>query len=288
MIPGIDVSHWQRETPGLSGVEFVVARATYGTAVDDRYQQHKANVLRAGKVFGAYAFGREMDGTSQARAFLNVIGTDTRLVALDYERDPSGGHMTPDQARAFIRAVQATGRTCGLYASAAGYPRDLGQDWCWIAKWSDTQPQRPWAFWQYDGSGADRIDNDWFDGTLDELRAMAGMEVEMQPLAITGTTPVQVTLTKGDQLFNPDGSPLTVMSVDNTKTSHYEAQIGAVRYRVITIIQGGEKLALVRLADVTVTPVEVIDQADLDAATAAGVATGVQQEKARIREVLGL
>jgi hypothetical protein len=173
-IEGIDISHWQARTPPLgTSLGFVFARAVYGSTPDDRYAMHAATVRAAGKVLGAYAFGRDADGAAQARAFLEVVGPRVRLVALDYERDGDHGHMTVAQARAFIATVKASGRACGLYASESGYP-SLGQDWNWVANW-DRQPRVPWAFWQYRGSP---LDLDRFAGTMAELRALAGERVD--------------------------------------------------------------------------------------------------------------
>lgn len=189
VVEGIDISHWQATTPPLgTSLGFVFVRATYGTARDDRYAMHARNVRDAGKVLGAYAFGRDMDGAAQARAFLAAVG-DVQLVALDYERDGDHGHMTAAQARAFIATIRASGRQCGLYASDSGYP-DLGQDWDWVARWGD-RPARPWTFWQYAVTGTPRIDRDRFAGTLAQLRALARLtptfRVVVHPLREGGT-----------------------------------------------------------------------------------------------------
>jgi hypothetical protein len=225
VIEGIDISHWQAQTPPLgTSLGFVFARATYGTYPDDRYAQHAANVRAAGKVLGAYHFGRYGDPASQARAFLATIG-DVRLVALDFEKDGTNRHMTPDQARLFIRSVQATGRTVGLYASDSGFP-SLGQNWNWVANWSD-RPSRPWAFWQYEVSGTPRIDRDRFDGTMEQLRALAGLAPEPKPFNPTpgkgeanvtiryssATSTSRMTLAQGQLLYaSPGGRAVTRMS----------------------------------------------------------------------------
>ena len=57
----------------------------------------------------------------------------------------------------------------------------VGQDWRWVAKWSGTPPAIAWDFWQWQGSP---LDHDRFAGTLDELRALAGLEGEMDPRVI--------------------------------------------------------------------------------------------------------
>lgn len=175
-VEGIDISHWQTKTPPLgTSLGFVFARATYGLYPDQRYDMHARNVLAAGKVLGAYHFGRYGDGAAQARAFLNVIGPHVKLVALDWEKDGDNPHMTPAQGQAFIRTVQASGRKVGVYASEANFPDSLGQDWKWVAKWGTDEPRGLWAFWQY--GVANHIDRDRFSGTLDQLRILAGLPV---------------------------------------------------------------------------------------------------------------
>lgn len=182
-LEGIDISHWQARTPPLTdAIEFVFARATYGLFPDTKWTTHAANVRRAGKVLGAYAFGRYGSGKAQANALLNVVGS-LQLVALDFEPDRDNPHMTPGQAREFIRTVQSSGRKCGLYASDSGFPY-LGQDWNWVAKWGTVPPTRPWAFWQYRGTPLDR---DRFKGTLDQLHALAGYPVAWEVDIAAGT-----------------------------------------------------------------------------------------------------
>lgn len=177
-VEGIDISKWQVATPPLgTSLEFVFVRATYGLDPDARFAKHANDVREAGKILGAYHFGRNGDGAAQARAFLNVIGPSVRLVALDFEKDGDNPKMAPGQARAFIRTVQATGRTCGLYASESGFPNDLGQDWRWVAKWGRDEPHGRWAFWQYASGShhASGVDRDRFSGTMEQLERLAGV-----------------------------------------------------------------------------------------------------------------
>lgn len=175
---GIDISQHQATTPRLTGLGFLIARASIGTSHDTRYAAHIAAARRGGLVVGAYHFGRAMPGASQARAFLEAAG-HVDLYALDVEpywidpQDHSLGRavMSAAQARAFIAAVAAAGRPIGLYHSDSGFP-SYGQDWNWVAKWSPTPPTRAWSIWQYRG---DPLDLDRFDGTADELRALGGI-----------------------------------------------------------------------------------------------------------------
>jgi hypothetical protein len=167
---GIDISKWQPTTPSLAGQSFAFARATYATTVDPKYAMHVANFRKAGLVVGAYHFGVGFVSVpAQVKAFLTASkGAD--LLILDLERD-STKTMTQAEARAFIKAVQATGKKIGLYHSRSGFP-SLGQDYNWIAQWRKEPPTGiPWAFWQWQGSPLDR---DKFNGDKAALLELAG------------------------------------------------------------------------------------------------------------------
>lgn len=167
---GIDVSHWQTTTPDLAGLDFLIARVAYGTFLDAKYPMHRDNARRAGLVVGCYTFGRNQDGGSQADVMLRNSG-DVELFVLDLESDGGNPRMTDDQAREFIRHIQADGKYCGLYHSRSGFP-SLGQDWNWVASWTTTAPTVPWSIWQWQGSPLDR---NWFNGTREQLFEFAGL-----------------------------------------------------------------------------------------------------------------
>lgn len=164
-LSGIDISVHQASTPSLGGLDFVFARATYGTSPDSRYPQHANATRKAGIVVGAYHFGRNSDATKQAEAFIaSLERVPTKLVALDWEADAGHPTMTRSQAIAFIRAMRERGYRCGLYRSEAQFT-DVGQDFDWIANWS-RQPARPWDFWQTRGSPLDLDVCRWTEAEL--------------------------------------------------------------------------------------------------------------------------
>ena len=184
-LEGIDVSRWQSTTPNLVGKSFLFARATYGTRADAMYATHIANARKAGLLVGAYHFGvGDQPVQSQVSAFLGTAGP-VHFFALDLESNGGRPSMSQAQAREFIAAVKPTHRI-GLYHSDSGFP-DLGQSYNWIAKWSVAPPSRPWAFWQYRGSP---LDLDRFNGTLAQLRALAGIHPTRFRVAISGYTPL--------------------------------------------------------------------------------------------------
>lgn len=265
---GKDVSHYQAPadwSPAPLG--FLIARATIGTQPDALYARHIAQARRAGLVTGAYHFNHgPIAVAAQVGAFLEAAG-DVDGLALDVE---GADAFTGAQAAEFIDRVQQTGRRIGLYHSRSGYPASAwGADWRWVADWGQTAPPIPWDVWQF--GPMDGEDGNRYRGSADELRAL--WRGTMNPLRITSPAPKIVALTVGDQLFNPDGSKLVVQSVVNSLPSPYEATIGAVRYRVLTVLVNGlATMALVKVADVVLSdpPADPTpySQADLDKAIA--------------------
>lgn len=213
-VHGLDISHWQSVTPPLGAQDFVFVRATYGSVKDGKYGQHAANVRAAGKVLGAYCFGRsgQVDPVArQVSAFLAVSG-GADLLVLDLENDAGNPDMTEAEASHFIAEVKRLrpGVPIGLYASLSGFPQRLGQQFNWVAKWSLSPPSIPWTFWQYTSSGSlpgytGRLDMNRFNGTLAELHALAKGEPEMPQAPVTNTTPKLIDVAVGADLLDIDG-----------------------------------------------------------------------------------
>lgn len=230
---GIDVSKWQTASDwSPANIGFLFARATIGTQRDERYGEHIAKAMDAGLITGAYHFnvGSGISVADQADAFMAAAG-NVDGYALDVEGKDA---FTHDQARAFIGRLQMRGLRCGLYASESAF-FDAGQDWDWVANWSN-RPTRHYDVWQYGPFKGE--DGDSFDGTPDELRLLLGGA--MQPLVISSGNPKIVSVTVGDRLFNPDGSFLTTASVASQKPSPYEVALGGAHYRVLTVATGGQ------------------------------------------------
>jgi lysozyme len=258
MIEGIDVSHWQTTTPPLGGLDFLFARATYGTVVDDRYRTHLAKARAAGLVVGAYHFGRAGHVSEQVDAFLAAAGTPD-LLALDLESDGGNPAMTADQARLFIELVQSTGRVIGLYHGAYGYPA-IGQDWRWVAKWDVNPPAIAWDVWQYHGGPLDR---DRFDGTTAQLIDL-GRNDTMVPL-VTDETPKLVTTKPDSTWYELDGA--TVVSKGHAAlTEPRPSPYGLLTKRAIFVntgSTGSRRLVLIAPASVVDVPPPVVDCDDV-------------------------
>lgn len=194
MLEGIDVSVWQKTTPPLEGLAFVIARATYGCAPDARYWMHAANVRAAGLAQMAYAFGiHDQIPADQARVFLGIAkSADYLWLDLEEERDANTHEllrppMTVQQAAQFIYACHAGGRPCGLYHQLSGHPGHIGQDANWIAapgipieRWHDLSGGAfdpavdHWTVWQNTGERPTGGDGDLFNGDAAALARFLG------------------------------------------------------------------------------------------------------------------
>jgi hypothetical protein len=224
---GIDVSYAQEHDPDLTGLDFVIVKASEGGGIDPRWAQHSAQVRAQGLPLLAYHFLRaEVSIAGQIATFLNVAaGADGW--AVDYEHSGSGSLPSANQVRTFIASWRRqTEQRIGLYQSLRSprpYPPDsYGADWRWIAYYGTTPPPIRWDFWQYRGIGLDR---DRFNGTADDLRAFLGLPVQ-PPAAgagdgMTNLVPMTVhrvvDLKAGTTLYDaPNGPKYTTLTADVT------------------------------------------------------------------------
>lgn len=256
---GIDVSHWQATTPSLTGLSFLIAKATEGTTRDPAFGMHIANARRAGLIPGAYHFARDdVQIAAQVNAFLAATA-DVPWIAFDVE----GPHAwSLAQTRQAVALVHEAGREVGLYMSESAF-YEANQDWDWVANWSH-EPARHYDVWQHRGSP---LDLDRFEGTLAELRTLAGMEDPM--IVISNGAPALVDLALGRQLYDSAGAPLVKVSSGGVKTgilSPFEAALPNLRARAVVVVTGGRHvLAFVRSTEANVRPVPPPPPADCSA-----------------------
>lgn len=179
MLKGIDISKWQDnpatpaiEVPSFAGLSFIVLRASIAETKDTRYDHYYAAARKAGLIVMAYHFGygEEESAIDKQVALFLEVAKDADFLWLDQER----AGFSDAEAQKFIDGVRAAGRPCGLYHSASGFS-GVKADAKWVADWRDeseaagyprttsaTPVEFPgWDLWQYDGGGADGIDNDY-------------------------------------------------------------------------------------------------------------------------------
>lgn len=210
------VINWQqvRRLGGIDFAYIKATEGTYYT--DPSYAQNVRQARQAGVIPGAYHFlshRPELTGAMQARYFYDVIKGDlvpgTLPPALDIEEDPS--YPTPDTvSHMTARVVQFVGTLhalCGQYPVIYGdrsflthavNPGPIAAT-CplWIAHWGVSRPNLysvdgkylPWTyhtFHQYEARPnfaasvvpgvAGTCDVDRFNGSIDRLHVLAGME----------------------------------------------------------------------------------------------------------------
>lgn len=200
-VSGIDVSKYQGvvDWPAVqkAGVSFAFIRVSDGLdSLDEHFAKNWTGAHAAGLLRGAYQYFRPSeDAAAQAALFLQAV---RRLrpgdlpPVLDVETlDDLPAKDVVQQIRTWLSYVaKRTGRTPILYTNsstwtALGAP-DLGAYLLWMARWEAQCPPplsgfARWHFWQYDSDGrvdgiAGAVDLDWFNGTLEDLRLLAGQK----------------------------------------------------------------------------------------------------------------
>jgi GH25 family lysozyme M1 (1,4-beta-N-acetylmuramidase) len=200
--PGIDVSKWQGNVNWASywsqGKKFAFVKATEGTTYQNPYfaQQYNGS-YNVGMIRGSYHFALpgNSTGTAQADWFVNHGGGwsgDGRTLpgVLDIEYNPYGATcygLTQASMRSWIASFTSrykalTGRDAVIYTTTDWWTTCTGNtsqfsatNPLWIARYNTTPGTLPagWAyytFWQYTDSP---VDQDYFNGDLTRLQALA-------------------------------------------------------------------------------------------------------------------
>jgi len=203
MIPGIDVSHWQREIDWSevkrSGVKFAFIKATEfpdkrtSLFVDGEMRKNIAGASANGLLWSAYHFFRtHIDPVIQAKVFCETVGDFNSLPpVLDLEAAGSKGERLNYKVRQFLDETERITNkrpiiysSGGFWRSYLAYEKRAHTDWArayplWIAQYTNLWPTPlyPWAgweFWQYSDKGkipgvVTHVDLNWFNGSLEEL-----------------------------------------------------------------------------------------------------------------------
>lgn len=215
VVEGIDVSQWQGTIDWAkvrgAGKEFAIARIGDGLGSDPTFQGHWAAIKGQGMVRGAYQFFRTgKDPLAQADiavAAVGQLGPGDLPVTCDVE-DPNS-NVTPAVYTSLIhqwadRVEQGTGKRPMIYTGRYYWdPKVASNDFAgyplWHAqytnaacpnindRWSD------WVFWQYNAEPyppvpggtcpgiSGWVDLDHFNGTVDQLKAFAGISLNKPP-----------------------------------------------------------------------------------------------------------
>lgn len=228
MLNGIDISMWNAgEYSAIQSLDFVIARCSIGLSQDSRWNQHSAYVLAHPPVrLFAYHFAdNRVDPVAQAKFALKIVGSKVHTLFLDREGMTD---VTDRQASQIYAVWRAAGKIPGQYHSRSGYPYNLGQSVDWIAAWGQT-PNGDYDFWQTTGSPQDR---DVYNGTKQELAALAGMSSPALPLCsviVRGLTPVYLS---ADGIVSGHITSGSYRAQKYTINGHYW-------YRILSSLNGG-------------------------------------------------
>lgn len=270
-LTGIDISYAQTTTPPLTGLAYVIVKASQANFVDPRWAQHSGNVRAAGLPLGAYCFGVSGSRTpvaTQVQLFL-ATAKDADFLALDVEQDTKWPtSMTNAEASQFINAVHGAGRKIGLYHSLSGFP-SLGQDFNWVAYWESVAPSIPWTFWQYSGT---TVDHDKFAGDAAAFAAFLASQGADMPVLSSNPTPGYVDIPAGETLYDVDGVTVLGTTKQQLNTFSPGAPKGSTVLRLYwRSFQAGVWQLVSAAPNGAVRPLPTgFTQADLDAAYTSG------------------
>ncbi len=205
LLPGLDVSAYQGNVDWNSvvnnGATFAYVKATEGTSWTSGYfaQQYNGS-YNAGLIRGAYHFARPnySSGAAQADFFVSHGGGwsgdgQTLPPMLDIEYAPSGNicyGMSQSDMVNWIwdfnnEVANLTGRWVTIYTSLNWWQTCTGNDGSFgdtnplfIARYAGSPGTLPagfgfWTFWQYSDRGTFPGDQDYFNGPIDRLQALA-------------------------------------------------------------------------------------------------------------------
>lgn len=204
MINGIDISKWQPTTPDLTGVSFVIVKASEGLTEDPLFRMHCANVRKhPGVLLMAYHFtdGR-ISAASQVTKFL-AIADNEGVDGYAYDVEGKNGFTTAE-SKSFVLGMHGRGKKIGGYYNLSNH-QNAGQDWEWVADYNSAPPPIRWDIWQY-GPHAPNVDGDRFRGTIDELRTLVGGSTV--GAFTVPAKPLYAVINQGDWLYdNPTLQP---------------------------------------------------------------------------------
>jgi lysozyme len=205
MIPGIDVSHWQREIDWSevkrSGVKFAFIKATEfpdkktSLYIDDEMRKNIIGASSNGIFWSAYHFFRtHIDPIIQAKVFCETVGEFSSLPpVLDLEVAGSKGERLNYKVQQFLDETEKLTNKRPIVYSSGGFWRSYmtckkrsHADWAsayplWVAQYTNLWPTPlyPWAgweFWQFTDKGKipgviTHVDLNWFNGSEEDLKS---------------------------------------------------------------------------------------------------------------------
>lgn len=216
MLNGIDISNWQQgiNIASLSGVDFVIAKATEGTNFTDPYcDGFIQQAIKLGKLWGFYHFASNGNATAECDYFIsNTKGYQGKgIPVLDWEGDQSVAWVNE-----WVRRYHSvTGvwpwiygnpwrfdqggveKNCGRWV--ASYPNVLRPNFSTLKDQDPPKTDGLVCAWQFCSDGniqgySGDLDLDYFYGTRDAWLKYAGVKTESKPEVKPEVKPTTSTL----------------------------------------------------------------------------------------------
>lgn len=211
---GLDVSRydWENQPGGVldyeaikaAGIVFIVIKAMDGTAESKGFRENYAAAMAAGLVVLCYQFIYSfLSANTQANAFAALMKQFPPHLppVVDFERY---GESIPDsgQLGGYMTTFEANYGEYPIIYTSPGYWGSYGStkpffalSRLWVAHWGAISPSVPapwtdWFLWQFSATGdpaqygydmtvpgaKKAVDENWFNGTEEELRKLAGLD----------------------------------------------------------------------------------------------------------------
>jgi lysozyme len=214
---GIDVSHYQGTIDWnkvkQAGVAYAFIKATESSSlVDNKFQANWQASRDAGVIRGAYHFFKaSSDATAQAHNFVETIislSSQDLPPVLDVEAGGGTASNISSSVQTWLDVVeQQLGRKPMIYTVASFWNSNLTNQFgdypLWVANYGVQSPKLPngwtrWSFWQYSQSGtvsgvAGSVDQDWFNGSAQDLSNFLQQSGAPQPPATAAPQPAAPT-----------------------------------------------------------------------------------------------
>lgn len=192
MLKGIDISRHNKHMKCLHDInkyDFVIMKVSEGKGYKDDFYRVYTSILD-GPVKGYYHFARpELNNPiEEANNFISAVKpylNEPTILALDVEDRALSVPFLDNWCLVFIQYVESkTGIKPLIYCSASETRRfkkcAAEGAGLWVAKWGKNKPTKKdiapwdiWAIWQYTSSAicsAVRVDEDYFNGTVEQLK----------------------------------------------------------------------------------------------------------------------
>jgi lysozyme len=202
VVHGIDVSVYQGniDWPAVkgSGIDFAIARVSDGSYHDTKFDQNWPGMKAAGLIRGVYQFFEPgQDPSAQADLVIQkvgMLGPGDLPCVLDVEATggQSAGTIAANIHTWFDKITAGTGKKPFIYTGKYFWKDNVGSNPdfvdtpLWLAAYVSPCPNTPdpwtsWTMWQYSSTGSipgisGNVDLDEYNGTLDDLKAFAGLD----------------------------------------------------------------------------------------------------------------